>query len=94
MLVWLLINAAAVPLTWELIWPRYKRYGKVGMSLSIAVLLAWTVGWWSLGFIVLHPAIGFVFHVWWCRKHGLPVWRPDPAAYQQTQRQWAESLRR
>lgn len=92
LVVWLLLNGALVPLTWRLVWPPYKRYGKVALSLGIAVALAAQFGWWSLFFVVLHPLAGFAGHVWWCRTHRLSVWRPDAEAYRRTQEEWARAL--
>jgi hypothetical protein len=92
LVIWLGINALAVPLTWQLIWPTYKRYGKVAVSLVASAVLSWAVGWWSLLFILGHPLAGIAGHIWWCKRHKLPVLRPDPDAYRRTQEKWADDL--
>jgi hypothetical protein len=87
-----LFQAVLAPITWRLVWPPYKRVGKIVAFLAIASALAWFFGWWSLVFVVVHQSVGLVFHIWWCRRHDLDVWRPDPEAYVQTQKEWVASM--
>ena len=80
--------ALFTPLAWNLIWPSWKRYGKLLFSLTLSIVLAVTIGWWSLIYILGHHLIALVFHLWWCRKHGFDWKAPDPDAYRAAQQAW------
>ena len=88
----IVLGGAGTATSWRLIWPPYKRVGKLAFYLVVSVALAYVFGWWSLVFVTLHPLSGLVGQIWWCRKHGLDIWRPDVEAYVQTQKDWAASL--
>ncbi len=88
----LALSLITVPVTWNLIWPPWKRYGKLAFSVIAASLLSFAVGWWALVFVVGHPLIGFVGHIWWCRKHGFNWMSVNPEAYRASQQAWAERL--
>lgn len=88
------IALVLVPITWNLICPNWKRYGKVIFSLLIATVLAINFGWWSLIFVIGHPLIGLAVHIWWCRKCGLNWKSPDADEYRASQQAWVEGLQK
>lgn len=91
-LISLVLSALFVPITWNLIWPRWKRYGKLLFSVVVSVLLAAMVGWWSLIFILGHPLMGLVGHLWWCRSHGFDWKSVDPEQYRASQEAWVARM--
>ena len=74
---WLL---AAV--TWQLIWPRWKRWGKLALHPCLYFGLALLIGHWSVPVAWLHQVLGLAGHVWLSKKHGFTWYAvDDPERY-------------
>ena len=69
--------------------PRWKVAGKLVFFFLVAGLLSWTVGHWSLIWIVGHPLLGVGGHIWWCRKHGIDWLTCQPRDTYLELRPWA-----
>lgn len=54
--------------------PRWRMLPLVACYFLITWILANSFGWWSLLWIVGHPALGLFAHASWCRNHGID-WR-------------------
>jgi hypothetical protein len=54
--------------------PRWKIFPKFGFYFLITWILATSLGWWSLVWIIGHPVLGILAHAFWCRNHGID-WR-------------------
>ncbi|MQA89693.1 MAG: hypothetical protein GEU90_05595 [Gemmatimonas sp.] len=50
---------------------RWKAVGTIGFYFLITWILADSLGWWSLIWIVGHPVLSALAHVIWCRNHGI-----------------------
>ena len=57
-------------LTWRLIWPRWKVFGKIVAYVVGVGALSSFLGHWSILLGWLHQSTGLLFHVLFCRKHG------------------------
>lgn len=69
--------------------PRWKAYGKVGFYFLITWILATSLGWWSLIWIIGHPALGVFAHSFWCRKNGIDWLTCQPRDEYLRLRPWA-----
>ncbi|MEX2582342.1 MAG: hypothetical protein WD766_03665 [Gemmatimonadota bacterium] len=69
--------------------PRWKALGKVGFYFLITWILATSLGWWSLVWIIGHPALGAYAHAFWCRKHGIDWLTCEPRDEYLRLRPWA-----
>jgi len=82
------VAIASIPLlvlgsiTWRLVWPRWKLYGKLlGHPAAYALLSLW-LGHWSIVLAWLHQGIGLAGHIWFCRRHGFTWYAvEDPKRY-------------
>ncbi len=54
--------------------PPSRFLAQAGFYFLIAWILAGALGWWSLAWILGHPALGVLAHATWCRNHGID-WR-------------------
>ncbi len=79
-------------LTWQLVWPVWKRYGKLLFSFVAVAVSAYFFGWWTLAFVLAHQLIGLVGHIIWCRKYDFDWQNVDPVAYQSSQQQFYDRL--
>ncbi len=86
------VSAVTAPLTLRLVFPPWKRFGKVVVYLSLATVLAFFFGWWSLLFILGHPALGLALHIAWCRRDGLDWQRLDAEEYRKSQEDWVRRM--
>lgn len=69
-------------LTWRVIWPRWKIPGKILFYVGAVALLSLWIGSWSVLLGWLHQAMGFAFHIRFCRRHGFTWWAvEDPERY-------------
>ena len=62
--------------------------------ITVAGLLSLFFGHWSLLYIVGHPLVGLLVHVAWCRAHDFHWLRFDPEAYQRSEKEWLDRMRR
>jgi hypothetical protein len=69
--------------------PRWKIYGKMGFYFLITWVLATSLGWWSLLWIVGHPVLGILAHAFWCRNHGIDWVTCEPRDEYLRLRPWA-----
>lgn len=68
--------------TWRLIWPRWKRWGKLAVHPIVYLGLAFLIGHWSVPVAWIHQGIGLAGHVWFCKKHGFTWYAvEDPERY-------------
>ena len=78
-----------IALTWEVIWPRWKVYGKGAFYVAAVAILSVLLGHWSILIGWLHQSIGLVFHVWFCKRHGFTWYAvEDPERYVALTRGW------
>lgn len=49
----------------------WRFYPRILFYLLISWIMAGSLGWWSLIWIVGHPALEIIAHVSWCRNHGI-----------------------
>lgn len=76
-------------LTWRLIWPRWKLYGKSVAYVGGVAILSLLLGHWSILLGWVHQALGLGFHVWFCRKHGFTWYAvEDPIRYVALSKEW------
>jgi hypothetical protein len=77
-------------LTWRVIWPRWKVYGKsVAYVVGVAVL-SFFLGHWSVVLGWAHQAMGLAFHLWFCRRNGFTWYSvEDPDRYIALSKAWA-----
>lgn len=73
--------------------PRWKIILKVGFYLMISWIIASAVAWWSLIWIVGHPALGTIAHAVWCRRHGIDWLRCEPRDKYLRLRPWLQEDR-
>ena len=68
--------------TWPVIWPRWKRWGKLAFHPCLYAGLALLIGHWSVPVAWAHQGLGLAGHIWFCRKHGFTWYAvEDPARY-------------
>ena len=91
---WLDLVLAAIPfafvtvISWRIVWPRWKLYGKAMFYFSATALLSWTIGHYSVLVMWLHQALGLVFHIAFCRRHGFTWYAvEDPERYVELSKQ-------
>lgn len=85
---WLL---AAV--TWRLVWPRWKLWGKLAVHPLLYLWLATLIGAWIVPLAWIHQGLGLAFHLWFSRKHGFTWYTvEDPVRYVALSRAAAASL--
>lgn len=71
--------------------PRWKIPGKFFFYVGVSFALSYWFLHWSLLFIVLHPLIGFIFHVRVCKKHHINWKTCEPKQkYIELQEKWAK----
>lgn len=59
--------------------PRSKRLSKWAVYFGATALISKTAGRpWTLVWILGLPGIGAIFHVWWCRRHGIDPLTAEP----------------
>jgi hypothetical protein len=51
-----------------------RLYGKMAYYMLLTWILASAFGWWSLVWILGHPALDVAAHAFWCRNNGID-WR-------------------
>jgi hypothetical protein len=74
--------AIAFALTWRLVWPRWKLFGKTVAYIGSIAVLSTFIGHWSVLLGWLHQGIGLGFHIWFCRRHGFTWYAvEDPDRY-------------
>jgi hypothetical protein len=61
-------------LTWRLIWPRWKVWGKTAFYFAAVSVLSLLIGHWSVVLAWLHQAAGLAGHIWFSRKNGFTWW--------------------
>jgi hypothetical protein len=76
-----------VSITWRLIWPKWKLFGKVLLHPCIYALLSHYVGHWSVVIAWLHQGLGLGGHIWFSQKHGFTWYAvEDPERYVRSSR--------
>jgi len=59
--------------------PKVRRLSRWLGYLGVVALLSKTVGRpWTFAYIFGQPAAGAIFHVWWCRRHGINPLTAEP----------------
>ena len=71
--------------------PRWKVFGKLIFYLAVTLGLSLLVGHWSLIWIIGHPLLGVVGHVWWCKKNGIHWLTCTPREKYLSLRPWASN---
>lgn len=56
--------------TWRIIWPRWKRWGKLALHPVLYLGLALLIGHWIVPVAWIHQGFGLVGHMWFSKKHG------------------------
>ena len=71
-----------IVLTWRVIWPHWKVYGKgVAYVVGVALFSLW-LGHWSILIGWAHQMMGLGFHLWFCKRHGFTWYSiEDPDRY-------------
>jgi hypothetical protein len=82
-------------ITWRLVWPRWKLYGKVLLHPCIYAMLSVYLGHWSVVIAWVHQGLlGLGGHIWFSRRHGFTWYAvEDPERYISLSRQAVGSLR-
>lgn len=76
-------------LTWRVIWPRWKAYGKGVAYVVVVAILSLFLGHWSVVLGWVHQMTGLVFHYWFCRRHGFTWYSvEDPERYIALSKAW------
>ena len=75
-------------------WLQWKQGVRAALYFTLAGLLSFFFGHWSLLFILGHPLVGLLIHVAWCRAHGFDWLRFDPEAYQRSEKEWFDRMGR
>jgi hypothetical protein len=72
--------------------PWWRKVVKWAFFALVTLGLYQLVGHWALVFPVAGVVAGSIFHVWWCRKHGIDPIRATPRRryYQLRGWQWPE----
>lgn len=74
--------AVGLALTWRVIWPRWKMYGKTIAYVGTVAALSYFIGHWSVLIGWLHQMTGLAFHYWFCRRNGFTWYAvEDPDRY-------------
>src|SRR5690606_3179890 len=70
-------------ITWRLVWPRWKLFGKVLLHPFIYAILSVYLGHWSVVIAWIHQGVlGLGGHIWFSRKHGFTWYAvEDPDRY-------------
>ena len=59
--------------------PKARRLSRWLGYLGVVALLSKTVGRpWTFAYIFGMPALGAIFHVWWCLRHGINPLTAEP----------------
>lgn len=58
-------------ITWRLVWPKWKLYGKLLLHPCVYAVLSVLFGHWSIAIAWLHQGLGLAGHIWFSRRHGL-----------------------
>ena len=59
--------------------PWWKRLFKWALYFGVTAFLSWTADpSVVLAWVVGLPLLGTLYHVWWCRKHGIGVLSGEP----------------
>jgi hypothetical protein len=68
--------------TWQLIWPQWKRWGKLALHPVLYFGLALLIEYWSVPVASVHQSLGLAGHVWFSKKHGFTWYAvEDPDRY-------------
>ena len=70
---------AGMAITWRLVWPRWKVFGKGAFYFSAVAFGSWLIGHLILLFAFLHQGVGIAVHMWFCRKHGFTWYAVEDA---------------
>jgi len=71
-----------IAITWRLIWPRWKVFGKGLAYFTLVGLLSSWIGHWSLLLALLHQGSGLAIHLWFSKRHGFTWYAvEDPERY-------------
>jgi hypothetical protein len=69
-------------LTWRLVWPRWKLWGKLVLHPVLYAAVALLIGHWIVPVAWAHQGLGLAGHVWFSRKHGFTWYAvEDPDRY-------------
>lgn len=83
-----------VALTWRLVWPRWKLYGKLLLHPCGYALLSVAIGHWSVVIAWIHQGLGLGGHIWFSRKHGFTWYAvEDPQRYVRLSQEMVGKLR-
>jgi hypothetical protein len=59
--------------------PKARRLSRWAAYLGVVALLSKTAGRpWTFAYIFGLPAVGAIFHVWWCLRHGINPLTAEP----------------
>lgn len=68
------------PISWRLVWPRWKLFGKLLIQPCVYLILAIYIHHWSILVGWIHQgALGLGVHIWFSRKHGFTWWAVEDA---------------
>ena len=71
-----------VAVTWRLIWPRWKRWGKLALHPCLYLGLALLIGQWGVLAAWVHQGLGLAVHIWFSKNHGFTWYAvEDPERY-------------
>ncbi len=75
-------SLALASVTWRLVWPKWKLYGKLLVHPAAYAALSVWIGHWSILIAWLHQGLGLAGHIWFCRRHGWTWYAvEDPERY-------------
>lgn len=96
----LYVTLATVPalllaaVTWRVVWPRWKLWAKLIAHPCVYLLLALTIGYWSVPIAWLHQGAGLAGHIWFSKKHGFTWYAvEEPERYVAASRAMVDALR-
>lgn len=66
--------------SWRLVWPRWKLFGKLLIHPCIYLVLSIYIHHWSIAFGWIHQGLlGLGVHIWFSRKHGFTWYAVEDA---------------
>ncbi len=91
-LIALTIYSSIFKLIGHLRWPRWKAYGKFVVYILLSGVGVFFIGVFWYIYIFGQPILGFVCHIYWCKKHDLDWKRVDPIKYIESEKAYIKSL--
>lgn len=80
-------------LTGHLQWPKWK-----AISKTLVYILITAIGYYFIGnliyiYVLGHPILGLLIHIFWCKKHSLNWINTDKKMYIESQKKYFKYLK-